>query len=740
MKRLAGVVGLVFCMVATSGYSGINDGLVAHYPLDGNANDVSGNQNHGTAYGVSFVGGAQGGQAANFDGVNDYVRVPRSASLDIASNRLTLAAWVRWSGDTDGANYILDKHSNQYNLALNGGGSTSGKPRFIVGQSGILDSPVALTPMTWHFVAATYNGNVATIHIDGQEVASSNFQKTISPSGDLFIGCHQNCSDRYSFNGAIDEVRIYDRALSQSEIEELYDGGGNSGEPDLEYTFTVNNGQPVVSGDWVPVKITIRNTGDGSWDGGPVLANFFWVDEKDRGNDSYWNIIHGWFGRTYTERGHWMEDFILSPIPPGGQDSAITMRVNAFAAHFIDRAAVMMMDSRGNTLPGAREIEYNDGVDVRFNYTDASLNCAGTLITAITGGMASSGSSDAIKFMYEEASAGLALNSIAGHLNEGEYWDAGIEVITFITELGLNVNPVSGFAMTAFKEVSFLLPIAGSGPGGCGTLLAASGVEGYNFFRAAVAEENRLKAQAGLANLAQMAIALQGSGKLRIEDPEGRITVVDTSDLCTEGIPDSICLSMGELALVSLVGGADGYEVTADPDSSGTLLVKVLRLTTGGIFPMADGMKMTLDSEPTTDEFVWSVSVDGSDELSFTLDSSNQLMLAVDRGGDGTIDETLTPTVTVIDPTQGYAFSYWLDAAAHLPGLLGSQWRTDVVARNIGAETLKQDPEPFKRRASQPNIGWGFAEVEVLSGSGILASASVVDSVTNDATTIPFKR
>lgn len=59
---------------------------------------------------------------------------------------------------------------------------------------------------------------------------------------------------------------------------------------------------------------------------------------------------------------------------------------------------------------------------------------------------------------------------------------------------------------------------------------------------------------------------------------------------------------------------------------------------------------------------------------------------------------------------------------------------------DVGPKSLVQDPQPFRQRAGQPDLGWGFAEVEVLSGSGILASASVVDSQTNDATTIPFKR
>ena len=58
----------------------------------------------------------------------------------------------------------------------------------------------------------------------------------------------------------------------------------------------------------------------------------------------------------------------------------------------------------------------------------------------------------------------------------------------------------------------------------------------------------------------------------------------------------------------------------------------------------------------------------------------------------------------------------------------------------VGSGMAVQDLEPFKSRALQPDLGWGFAEVEVVSGSGVLCSASVVDSVTNDATTIPMKR
>jgi hypothetical protein len=57
----------------------------------------------------------------------------------------------------------------------------------------------------------------------------------------------------------------------------------------------------------------------------------------------------------------------------------------------------------------------------------------------------------------------------------------------------------------------------------------------------------------------------------------------------------------------------------------------------------------------------------------------------------------------------------------------------------VGSGMSVQDLEPFRTRASEPNVGWGFAEVEVVSGGGIITSASVIDSRTNDPTTIPPK-
>ena len=60
--------------------------------------------------------------------------------------------------------------------------------------------------------------------------------------------------------------------------------------------------------------------------------------------------------------------------------------------------------------------------------------------------------------------------------------------------------------------------------------------------------------------------------------------------------------------------------------------------------------------------------------------------------------------------------------------------------RSIAPSRVFQDIQPIDNRANRPNLGWGFAKVEVLQGNGVLTSASVIDAVTNDATTVPAWR
>src|SRR3989344_1152293 len=215
-----------------------NSGLVGYWSMEegkGNSRtfDRSGQGNTGTLTNMDpltdWVNGATStGQALDFDGSNDYVNVSHNAALDITGN-LTLSAWIK--KDTNaGADGIIGK-GGCYNMicpySLRSGGT--GPIIFAIndgtaGQNDVVTSSV-LNLNTWYYVTAVRSGNNVSLYINGQLNAGPTAQsKTPTASGDaLSIGVADggNPTDA-PFDGSIDEVRVYDRALTSSEVERLY--------------------------------------------------------------------------------------------------------------------------------------------------------------------------------------------------------------------------------------------------------------------------------------------------------------------------------------------------------------------------------------------------------------------------------------------------------------------------------------------------------------------------------------
>jgi hypothetical protein len=226
------------CCPGTEGRLG--DGLVAYYPFEGNANDASGNGNHGTEQGgPSYVGGVCG-EAISLDGVDDYLQVSDSASLDVTT-RGTLSAWVMIPV---GAEY---EHRGVFGkLVGSSGGEVSYELWFETtntGPSGIPgpgirgaahDGSLTTSAITqrdirdgrWHHLAFTWNGGEGIIYVDGHDVT----EKTeVGGAGAmvsdfaLYMGRYYYTPDGewYHLRGSIDEARIYNRDLSACEIRKL---------------------------------------------------------------------------------------------------------------------------------------------------------------------------------------------------------------------------------------------------------------------------------------------------------------------------------------------------------------------------------------------------------------------------------------------------------------------------------------------------------------------------------------
>ncbi len=185
--------------------------------------DISGKGNHGTVFGTSVVEGKVG-KARHFDGAGDYIEANDSASLDIDGSNLTLTAWVYPEGSTS-ARVILSKEGS-YAIAVNWGFFQAAVDTTTPGGwawGGGFDAPLA----KWTHVAFVYeSGTTWKFYINGvlRETRSPMNGQTgpIQPSDEpLRVGDRTSQSE--PFLGIIDEVRVFSRALPDSEVAALFD-------------------------------------------------------------------------------------------------------------------------------------------------------------------------------------------------------------------------------------------------------------------------------------------------------------------------------------------------------------------------------------------------------------------------------------------------------------------------------------------------------------------------------------
>jgi len=203
----------------------LSDGLVAYYPFEGNTNDMSSNSNDGTAYGggLTYKPGRIG-QAALFDGVNDYIEVLDDPTLDIgAGENVTIQTWIK---TTVGLGAMISKDDS----SLPGGSSlvvvADGRPYFDGrdrnGYKIVWGENINLLDGIWHQVIGMRKGTIWSLWIDGNMVNSFDAGNTTAMDNDFSLLIGNSINFTYWFNGLMDDVRIYNRALSKDEIKELY--------------------------------------------------------------------------------------------------------------------------------------------------------------------------------------------------------------------------------------------------------------------------------------------------------------------------------------------------------------------------------------------------------------------------------------------------------------------------------------------------------------------------------------
>ena len=212
-----------------------------------NAQDSTIYGNDGSVSGASWTTGKLNA-ALSFDGLNDTVQIPNSASLSLSTNRVTLAGWIyptdlsaSWAtivqrSNTSASWFDWQLYSRAYDAP------TSNHPVFRVDwdQNAAIDSgeevqgDIVLQANTWYFIAVTYDGSAMRFYIDGTLRNTTTHAGGVIPNSSRPIWIGGNDAWGEYFSGKIDEFHIYNQALSLAEIQTLMAAGT------VQRTLTVN--------------------------------------------------------------------------------------------------------------------------------------------------------------------------------------------------------------------------------------------------------------------------------------------------------------------------------------------------------------------------------------------------------------------------------------------------------------------------------------------------------------------
>ena len=209
-------------------------GLVASFAFNGNANDSSGGANNGTVVGASFqTYGAGTKMALLFQGnTSSYVVIPQSASLE-PTNALTISMWVNGvPGEACGYGWgtILRKANNcapgYFIRGCNGGTGfwLSGPDACGSSSANVSVWFPPFTGTSWQHIVGTYSvaDGVVKTYENGVLINQAPWTNPLTHSGDLYIGGAAVAGDDGGFQGLINDVQIYNRALSAAEVQQLY--------------------------------------------------------------------------------------------------------------------------------------------------------------------------------------------------------------------------------------------------------------------------------------------------------------------------------------------------------------------------------------------------------------------------------------------------------------------------------------------------------------------------------------
>jgi len=219
---------------------GLDEGMVAYYPFNGNALDKSGNGNDGISYNATLTQDRFGNpsSAYNFNGTNGYIQVAHSPQFDISKSLgFSVAFWFN-SASAQRPIYSLVVYSSHFSGGIWNSGWTVQCTNdgyygvnnfgFWFGNGSTMGNGANTTCFsdnTWHLFSATFDGRKVNVYLDGVLKGNFLFDPNSSPVANLIseaLSIGSSPRGGSYFKGDMDDIRIYNRALTAAEVSQLY--------------------------------------------------------------------------------------------------------------------------------------------------------------------------------------------------------------------------------------------------------------------------------------------------------------------------------------------------------------------------------------------------------------------------------------------------------------------------------------------------------------------------------------
>lgn len=218
---------LVFCFgsAAQAEFANYTADLVGHWKFSGNAEDSTSNDNDGDVYGAVLTTDRFGNasSAYSFDGNDDYISVDDDSSLN-PSSAITISAWFKLNENKYATNLVVkddyDASKRDYILYTNWLAASFCSFTDVSHKAA---SGGSLSLGAWHHMVGTYDGSDVKIYLDGVLKDSVALTGTLKDTDTpLWFGKTNDTPFNRYLNGSLDDVRIYDRAFSECDVQKLY--------------------------------------------------------------------------------------------------------------------------------------------------------------------------------------------------------------------------------------------------------------------------------------------------------------------------------------------------------------------------------------------------------------------------------------------------------------------------------------------------------------------------------------